>query len=36
MQEILSSTQECKKVIDHLRELHQQVEDDSLEDISNR
>jgi len=33
MQEILSSTQECKKVIDHLRELHQQVEDDSLEDI---
>ena len=33
MKEILSSTQECKKVIDHLRELHQQVEDDSLEDI---
>ena len=33
MKEILSSTHECKKVIDHLRELHQQVEDDSLEDI---
>jgi len=33
MQEILSSTQECKKVIDHLRELHQKVEDDRLEDI---
>jgi len=32
MKEILSSTHECKKVIDHLRELHQQVED-SLEDI---
>jgi len=33
MQEILSSTQECKKVIDHLREAHQQAENDSLEDI---
>ncbi len=33
MKEILSSTHECKKVIDKLRELHQQVEDDSLEDI---
>ena len=33
MQEILSSTQECKKVIEHLRELHQEVEGDRLEDI---
>jgi hypothetical protein len=33
MKEILSSTHECEKVIDHLRELHQEDENDSLEDI---
>ena len=33
MQEILSSSQECKKVIAQLRELHQESEEDSLEDI---
>jgi hypothetical protein len=33
MQEILSSSQECKKVITQLRELHQESEEDSLEDI---
>ena len=33
MQEILSSTQECKKVIDHLRELHAAEDDEELEDF---
>ena len=33
MQEILSNTQECKKVIEHLRDLHLQSEEKSLEDI---